>query len=290
MLYHPEEDHLVTRAPYGSLPAEQQLEWAVQQELRLQRFGPKAILIPIGNPQHEAADFTTVTAMGALTQWGTAPIGTYAPGARTLWGNPLTYEGPGFVPVLGPFNGSDEWIEFPDDVIWDDDIAGGAHEPDYTWVIWAKLVTGTAQTLWSKTPTPAGGGTSWVTYLSNADNPNVRSFDDNVNAIIGQGADSGISAGWHHLAFTKTTGAVAADFLIYVDGAVVASSDVISGSYVQQEDTSTVVRIGAESDGGVPLISSVGGASCAPVFVPGVVASADLILEDFQSTRLLLGV
>ncbi len=101
---------------------------------------------------------------------------------------------------------------------------------------------------------------------------------------MGRQDDSVLSAAWHHLAFTKSTAAASSAFNIYVDAVDADDADSESGTYVQQENGSTVVRIGAESDGGNPLGSPLAGADAGPMFIPGQVLSLNQIKEDFRIT------
>ena len=91
---------------------------------------------------------------------------------------------------------------------------------------------------------------------------------------------------------TKHDDAVtSASVITYVDGEA-DRADNTSGTYVAQEDGTTVVRIGAESDNGRPNNLPIAGACLGPVFRQvgtGAVRTPDVIRRDYQLGRAALG-
>lgn len=272
------------RSPVVSIAAKQAL-WtpsyaAVERILDLTTAG---LLVPIGDPNDEPSDPTTVTTRGAEQV-----VFTYTNSGRHLWSTLLGYEGPGQVPVLY-FDGSTDWLETPDAAFWND--SAGASEPSYFWSCWVNVVAGVAQNaLWAKTNTFAGSGQDWGSVIFTDETFSLRIFDDSAGAFIGS-TTGALGNGWHYLAITKhDDGVDSASVITYVDG-VVDRADDTSGSYVQQEDGTGVVRIGSESDGGSQNSNSIAGGPLGPVFIPvgtGTVPTANQILALYQSGRRML--
>lgn len=240
---------------------------------RLALTNGKGLLVTPGDSKHGALSGSTVTTIGAeqvvFTQAGAANFNAWDTPPRKI----------GIVPYLTP-NGSDEWLESPDASFWTD--TAGASEPSYTFIVYVNVVAGASnQTLWSKTAAIDTTGTDWAFVLDSAEKALLRTFDDGNNGYISSLIDSALSEAWHQMAFTKTTGTSSAAFTAYVDGASVAETGSTAGTYTQGDDSTTVVRIGAESDGGLPLNSPF----ALPIFVPGYVMSANYILRDFHLMR-----
>lgn len=235
---------------------------------RLWLTNGKGLLVPLGDEKHGALSGNTVETIGAeqfvFTLAGAASFNAMDTPPKKI----------GIVPYLTP-NGSDEWLETPDAAPWND--TAGVSEPSYTWIIYVNVVAGAAiQVLWSKSPSVVtAAGTDWIWFITATERMNLRTFDDSVPARIGAVTTAALS-GWHQLAYTKSTTADATSFTASVDGVAVANNDESDGAYAEQEDGTTVVRIGAESDGGSPLDSPI----ALPLFVPGYVMSPNYILRD----------
>ncbi len=238
---------------------------------RLALTNGKGLLVPLGDSKHGALSGNTVTAIGAEQ-----PVFTLA-GAANFNVMDTPPKKIGIVPYLTP-NGTDEWLETPDAGFWTD--TAGVSEPSYTWIMYLNVVAGAAsRAIWSKSPSISEtSGTDWYLFLNSSEQLKVRTFDDNANALIGARYNTALSEGWQQIAVTKSTTAAASAFLIYINGALVANVDETIGTYVAQEDGTTVVRIGAESDGGAPLNSPIMGC----LFVPGYVMSPNYIRRDWH--------
>lgn len=238
---------------------------------RLALTNGKGLLVPLGDSKHGALSGATVTAIGAEQ-----PVFTLA-GAASFNVMDTPPKKIGIVPYLIP-NGTDEWLETPDAGFWTD--TAGVSEPSYTWIVYVNVVAGAGSpVIWAKSPSlSATTGTDWALSLNSAEQVLIRVFDDSANARIGLISDSALTSVWHQIVFTKSTIADATAFLYYLDGALTAHTDQTSGVYVEQENGATVVRIGAESDGGNPLNSPITGA----LFVPGYVMTPNFILRDWH--------
>lgn len=260
--------------------------WAALYEARLDLLGVDAVLVPLGDTNHEAGDRTTVTTIGKEQV-----VFTYTE-AVTSFDTPPTVEGPAHISVIN-FNQSDEWVETPDAGFWND--SAGSSEPSYTWILWVKVVAGgSGQALWTKSSALDQNGQDWAMYLNSSEKLVVRTIDDDATATIGRFYNTALSEAWHHIAVTKDDAASdQTDFTIYIDGEVITPSTTNTGSYIQQEDGTTVVRLGAESDGGSPIGGLMAGGPLGPLFIPvgtGPLPTADIIRRDYQLGRAALGV
>lgn len=244
---------------------------------RLALTNGKGLLVPLGDSKHGALSGTTVKSIGAeqvtFALAGAASFNVMDTPPKKI----------GIIPYLTP-NQSDEWLETPDAAFWND--TAGASEPSYTWIAYVEVVAGAAiQAIWTKTSVLDETGQDWAMFLGADEKPVIRIVDDSAAAYIGQVHDAAVSAAWHQIAFTKTTGTTSAILLSYLDGALIADTVSETGAYVGQEDGTTVVRLGAESDGGSPLGSSITGC----MFAPGYVMSANYLLRDNNLMRAAMG-
>lgn len=249
---------------------------------RLENAGPKTLIVPIGDPRYGALSGNTLTTKGAQQVTGTLNGGNWDAMDTPLRSTAL-------IPIWTP-NGTDDWIEFADADFWTDTADGTAgNEPSLTIAIWVRTVFGSAiQLLWGKASGVGAGGTDWTVYMDANERPSAVAVDDSANALIGRRDGSQLSEAWHYLVFTKSTGTTTAAWKVFLDAVQVDDGNLSSGSYTAMENGSSVVRIGAESDGGNPLISPLAGAFCGPLFDPGQVWSANKITEDYRLTRAAL--
>lgn len=259
--------------------------WPAYYEARLRLAGATATIAPFGDPLHGKPDASTFTSVGdEQVVW--TPTG----GTLDTWDTPMDLRQDsswqGIIPIL-KFNGTDEWIETPDASFWNNTADGtGPNEPSYTWTVWAKIVAGSSsQALFSKTSAIGTSGTDWITYVRSNESVAAISIDDSAGASIGRATGAQTVGVWLHLVITKATGVTNGAFVVYVNGAAADNGNTGSGSYTAQEDGITVVRIGAESDGGAPLVSTLAGGPLGPLFLPGTVLSTDAILRDYELGR-----
>lgn len=208
----------------------------------LAESSPDYCIVPMADDKFENPAHTTV-----LTTGGGALDGlpfTYAPGSRDDWAKPAYYlRNQHRLPIV-PFDGTNNWLETPDADIWDDSAA--TSEPSYCWAVWVKVDSSKSanHVLWTKSSNRSTSGQSWVNYLSSAEQFVARTIDDSAAAFIGS-ITSVLPNGWHWLVDTKNDDSIDNDsHNTYVDG-VLNRSDSGAGTYVQQETSTRVVRIGA---------------------------------------------
>ncbi len=242
------------------------------------------LLVPMGWQQHD-------TGLVVTTMWDQQVDFTYSQSQR-VWDfdAPPSTLGPTGIPLIN-FNQSDEWLETPDAAFWND--SAGASEPSYCWAFWVNIVAGvSAHVLFAKSPSAASNGSDWILFIDTDETFGIRIIDDSADAYIGS-VTSALSDGLHHLAGTKHDDAVdSASILTYVDG-VLDRSDDISGTYVNQEDGTQAVRIGANTAGTSPTGNSILGGPLGPVFRQvgtGAVWTPDAIRRDYQLGRAALGI
>ncbi len=274
---------VITHQARLTLP-QRHIEWQKLADARLELFGTDALLVPMAWQTHDTG--LVVTTIG-----GQQVDFTYSQSQR-VWDfdTPPSYLGPTGIPIIN-FNQSDEWLETPDAAFWND--TAGSSEPSYYWSCWVFTVAGVAiHTLLSKSTSAGETGTDWMTIIQSNETYQCKIIDDSANAVIGS-QSSALSDGWHYLAATKhDDSALSSSVITYVDG-VADRSDFTEGTYVQQEDGTTVVRFGAESDGDSPLGLSVAGGPLGPMFIAvgaNAVPTPDAILRDYQLGRAALGI
>lgn len=269
----------------GSLLHYRQLEHELLYPRVFAELGNSGIICPLLNDQWDTGA-TTFTSRRAHTD-GAEAIFTAATDEGSTVGDflvPPTFEG--ITPVIRFTAASNEWFETPDTpnvgptAYWNGTADGSApNEPAYTWLMWTKVVAGgSGQTLWSKSAAQGTTGTDWIMFWGGAEKLGIRTFDDNANTFIGTLADAAFIDGqWVHVAVVKTTVAADTAFTIYVDGAVVADTDVAeAGTYVAQEDGTNVVRIGAETDGSLSFDSSLACGALGPARANTALTAANI--------------
>ena len=269
--------------------AERQAEWAKIASARANLLATEpltgsTLLVPMGWQTHD-------TGLVVTTMWDQQVDFTYTNSGLPLWATQPNYLGATGIPILN-FDQSTDWLESPDADFWDDSAA--TSEPSYCWAFWVLTVTGAiSNTLWSKSSTNSGSGTSWITFYVSTERLACRIIDDSAGAFIGSQSTLGLADGWHHFAITKhDDGVDSASVITYVDG-VADRTDSTFGTYVNQETSTTVVRIGAESDGGNPNGLSIAAGPLGPVFRQvgtGAVWTPDVILRDAQLGAAALGI
>lgn len=283
----------------GELPKltldEREAKWAdiyVRNESLLSAVGDTAYLqVPLADQNHMETSDTIVRTIG------TEQVAFTVSQSKSLFGldTPVSYIGPWGIPVI-PFNGSDVWLQAPNADFWKDDQSGGLQEPSFCFALWINVVGGaSAQIIWAKSSAVGTGGDNWILYLQASERLAFRVIDSNANAYIGQLASAGgaFTDGLHHIAVTKHDDSEAsASIILYADGEVLTSADNEDGTYADMQDDSTVVRIGAQSNGGSPLSSFLVGACLGPI-IRAVGANAvwtpDVVRRLYQSGRALLG-
>lgn len=256
--------------------------WPAYYEARLRLAGATATITPFGDPLHGKPDATTFKSVGDRQV-----VWTPAGGTLDTWDTPMDLRQDsswrGIIPIL-EFNGTDEWITTPDAGFWTD--TAGSSEPSYTWIFWIENPNiANDQVIWSKSTSLSEEGQDWILYTDgNVDNIAGFSIDDSVNASRGRKVGS-VTKAMKHVAITKTTGTTTAAWDIYINGVLSDDTDVSAGTYVQQENGTGDVRLGAENDGGRPLKAILAGGPLGPLFIPGTVMAVDLVKRDLELGR-----
>lgn len=264
---------------------EREARWQTIADQRLLLFGTDALMVPMGWQTHDTGLVTTTIGSEQVDF-------TYSQAQSVFdFDTPPSYLGPLGIPIIN-FNQNDEWLETPDAAFWND--TAGTNEPSYFWSLWVNVIAGAAtNVLFSKSQsTGTILGTDWILTLNSSEILVVKLFDDSADASIGS-ETSVLSDGWHQFAATKhDDGVNSASIITYVDG-VADRADNTAGTYVNQEDGTEVVRIGAETDDGFPNGLSIAGGPLGPMFIPvgaGTVPTPDAILRDYQLGRAVLGI
>lgn len=269
----------VLRAPFGSLLTEKQAIWAPVYAARLQRFGTTATLLPFGDPNHEATNFTTFTTIGeiqAVFTWSEA---------RDAFDSGLTHVGPGFVPVI-TFNGTDEEADSPGVAYWSTTLDA------FSWVAWVNLTDATSSTILAKY-TESGDLREWRFHLTSGDDLQFILSDEDdgatPNATLDSITDVAISQStWVHLAAVYDGSANASGIDLYVNGAVVASTDTDDANFTSSRDTASVVELGMGN--GANFFDGMMAGGPLGVVQVQVGLTADQLLLDYQTGRSMLGV
>ena len=256
------------------------LDILIQRELgyaaRLENAGPKALIVPIGDPRYGALSGSTLTTKGAQQVTFTNQAGNWNAMATPLRGTAR-------VPIWTP-DGVNDYIKASDAAFWND--TAGVSEPSYSLIMWVNVKDGSAtRGMFSKsTTTSTTGGQDWTFFINSLEHPLYVIYDDVPGSSIGRVQNSAMTNGWRHIVLTKSTGTTAAAINITVDGVVVDDTDRNGGTYVNQEDGGGDVAIGADNDGSQPTDLQIAGADCGPVFIDGQVLSLNQIKEDFRIT------
>ncbi len=271
---------LVSRARFGSALSEKQSLWAAAYESRLQIIGTTGIIIPIGDDNHQNGARTTVTTVGEEQV-----VFTYSKAIDT-WDSPLGFEGPsGGVPVI-TFDGVDEEADSPDAAYWSNTLDA------MSWAAWVDLTDATSSTFLAKY-TESGNLREWRFHLTSGDDLQfiISDEDDAVspNATLDSLTDTAISEStWVFLTATYDGSANASGINLYVDGALVASTDTDDANFTSGRDTTATVELGM-GNGANFFDGKMAGGPLGPVFTK-IELTADQILRLYQHDRALLGV
>lgn len=204
--------------------------------------------------------------------------------AVSAWDTPFNFNDPdsyqGYIPFL-TFNGSDEYVTYPDDAylsrvetgnpfsvgawVWFDDLAANSY-------IMAKYDSNEAIQ-------------EWFWMIRSDEKPLIQLRDDSAAVNIDYKADSGIATGqWHFVVITyDSTGGSSAlsdnNSPIYVDGAVVAGTASNNGSYVAMEAGTSKLSIGGGLNGASlanPFTGKVAGGALGPFFTQSELSAAQI--------------
>lgn len=196
----------------------------------------------------------------------------------------------GIIPYV-TLNGTDEAFRTPD-LAYYSLIDSGATPGSY--IFWINVTASAAvKTLMAKHD--AGEAIQeWSVDINAAEKVQYLTRDDSVPQDTTRISDDAITTDlWHHIAVTYS-GVGGTDnqngTLIYVDGAVVASAADNAGNYSEMEDGTSVLSIGARTNGATEVTPYLGKMACGPLGPTIVLAnvSAANIHEDYLKGRAAL--
>ncbi len=249
-------------------------------------------VIPMGDPNFESADRTTLLSTGQGDLDGLTF--TYEPGARTAFVNPVIYvRNQAQTPLVDMDGAGDGVATTPDAAPWSrDDTAGEG----FSMGVFAK-VRGTGQrTFLAKTN--LGGAEEWrVRWTNTTDKLQLRIKDESANIEVTRTADVatplGVPASFG-ITYTGAGGASAMDgAVLYTNGAVLPSAAANNASYVGMENLTSIVFLGR-----INAANYFNGWMMAPYFTHRVLSvteelNIDAIYQDMyraRPSRLLAGV
>ena len=252
--------------------------WGAAYEDVLGLLGTTAIILPFGDPHHgqpDAATFTTIGEEQVTFTWSEPPASFDTPLDLT---SSSSYQG--LCPKL-TLNGTDEEADSPDAAFWT--RALGA----VSIAVWINISTAETGDILSKLATNefewavrvASGAPTLALYDASAGNQQISTLADAALAV-----DS-----WHHMVCTYDGSADGTGINTYVDGSLVASSDIDDAGFISSEDKDSTVTFGFRAGGAQYLAAQVAGGPAGPSFTLAEL-TADQILRYYQVTRRLLGV
>ncbi len=259
----------------------------------LRLFGATTTIIPLVDPHFRTAATTSTVregASGSASGLGTTVLtATEAPEAFDTPFDPRTSM-QGIIPFV-TLNGTDEAFRSPDIAYFT--LADGGATPG-SYVFWIRVdLSAAVKTLMAKHD--AGEAIQeWSIDIDADEKVQYLTRDDSVPQDTTRISDAAITAGiWHQVAVTYD-GSGGTDnqngTLIYVDGAVVASTADNTGSYVAMEDGTSELSIGARLNGAAEVTPYVGDLACGPLGPTVVLAalSAANIAEAYRVGRAAL--
>jgi len=269
-----------------SLNELQQL-WLPIYANREQQLGATATLVNFGDqPNAGKVNASTFTGM-KFNASGLSPVWTPSE-ALSAFDTPfdltLASNWQGVIPTLA-FNGTDERMTTPDAAFWTPALAAAS------WGAWV-YNTGTGGTILAKY-TLAGNLREWVFELTTNTGLRITLYDEDdavtPNATIATYAATSVTASaWHFLVATYDGTANASGLDLYVDGALIASSDTDDANFASVRDYTAVVELG-RANAADYFTGRMAGGPCSPFFVQAEL-TAGQIYNLYARERLALGV
>ncbi len=271
----------VNQDRFGNTDAEQKLLWCPIYEGILSIVGSTALIVPMGDTNHENAGRTIVTTLGEEQ----VPF-TYSE-ALLDWDTPPYFKGPARIPII-TFNGTDEEANTPDASYWTRALAPMSMR------MWVNLADATSSTLLGKNTT-SGNQREWFWHLAADDKVMLMCYDED-DAVAPNGAiqtiqDAALTAlegVWTFLAATYDGSADAIGLNLYQDGVLMASTDTDNVNFASMRDGNSIVELGVAEFGNF-LDGAVAGGPLGPLWIPGEL-TADQVLRMYQHERVALDV
>ena len=189
----------------------------------------------------------------------------------------------GAAPIL-TMNGTDEEADTPDAAYWSTTLDA------FSWGAWVNFTDPTSSSILAKYTT-AGNLREWSFHTSAADKLQMILYDEDAaaNEQISTLADAALTAAtWYFVVATYDGSANASGIDLYVNGAVVASTDTDEANFVSSRDTAALVTLGIANATNFMDGKFLGG-PWSP-FVVQTALTAAQVNNIYQGLRLGLGV
>lgn len=262
--------------------------WASIYHNRQTQLGATATLVNFGDqPNAGFVNATTFTGM-MYSATGLAPVWTpnVALNARAVpFDLTLASNWQGIIPILD-HNGTSERMTTPDAAYWSRALTAAS------WGAWVRITGATIDTIMAKFTT-AGDLREWRFWITSANKLQLILSDENdagtPNATLDTLQDGTIATStWNHVVATYDGTANASGIDLYVNGALIASTDTDDVNFVSMRDTTSVVELGTNNAGDY-FVGRMAGGPCGPFFVQAQLTVAQ-ILNMYRLERLALGV
>lgn len=213
----------------------------------------------------------TSSGLEAVFTWSEPPSAFDTPFDPT---DPASWQG--IVPML-VFNGSDEEADTPDVAGWSP--GSGAADSAFSVGGWFIIInTATTRTIMGKDNN--GVAREWYLVVQTDDTLRLARIDDSAGVGITIDTDAAVPAGrLVHLVATSDDSEAPSGMEIYVDGALVATTEGDNGSYVATEDTAALMTFAhrlSSSAISAPFIGSVAGGALGPFFTEKELNAAEV--------------
>jgi hypothetical protein len=180
-------------------------------------------------------------------------------------------------------NGSSEWL-----VGSDADALTRSGQPMSVGA-WIKNVTVPSNVVIAKNTDVLPNPQEWVFWERDTDGKlQLWLFDSTDGGSIKTTANSALDTNWRFVVGTYDGGSAASGIDLYVDGALVASTDATAGSFSQMRNTNTAVSVGAIHDIGGTGQDWFHGSIALP-FVSAARLSASQVSQLYTVTRAIMG-
>jgi len=272
------------RSPIVSLAAKQAL-WAPAYARVQSIIGiTTGVILPFGDPNHEASNFTTFTTRGVeqlVFTWSEA---------RTSFDTPLEYVGPGQVPVV-TFNGTDEEADSPDAGYWTH--GNGTVDTAFSVACWVNNKSAISINTTMLAKQSSVNIREWLLDIQNDGYWEMRVIDSSQNRNRGRTYSVVPSIDtWYHV--VGTYGGDESDpnasITLYINGVSVGDADVsTAGIYDSMEDTDAIIGFAQNSNNGSRWNGAIAGGPCGMIHT-GAELTANQVKALYQTGREMLGV
>ncbi len=260
---------------------------------RLALLGTTTTIFPLVDPHFRTGATTSLVrdgSGGSSSGLGTDIItATEAPEAFDTAFDPQT-SFQGIIPYID-LNGTDEAFRTPELAYHSLDDSGSTPG---SYLFWINVTLSAAVKTLMAVHDATEAIQEWSVDIDAAEKVQYLTRDDSETLDTTRISDTAITAGvWHHIAVTYS-GVGGTDnqngTLIYVDGAVVASTADNTGSYTAMETGTSELSIGARLNGAAEVTPFLGKIACGPLGPTIVLAavSAANIHEDYLKGRAAL--